>query len=223
MVIGLARPSDITPGYGELTVGRQMRKRLDEVRLYRDPNFAELATDCRDGLQVTRIDRTLLDIGANHDLSLFRMCFNGAIRQRLITHAAFVEAAGNDKRRRGRRQLEQAVAAVDGEVVTPSDWSQLATERLVAAGLPRPQLETLLCDRAGRTIGRVDMYWPEFAVVVELDGRAFHLNPRSFESDRQRDARLAGVGITVLRFTWSQYQDGDYFERTIADVLQHRD
>lgn len=51
-------------------------------------------------------------------------------------------------------------------------------------------------------VGRVDLL-VEHAVVVELDGREFHLTPKSFEEDRRRDRELALRGIPVMRFTYS--------------------
>jgi hypothetical protein len=34
----------------------------------------------------------------------------------------------------------------------------------------------------------VDVFWPEWKLVVELDGRPYHSSPRSYETDRIRDA-----------------------------------
>lgn len=47
----------------------------------------------------------------------------------------------------------------------------------------------------------MDFLWPQELLVVETDGRQSHLTPRTFESDRERDATLAVAGFTVLRFT----------------------
>ena len=104
-------------------------------------------------------------------------------------------------------------------MVPPSDWSQWAKERLLDSGIPEPQMEVILNDADGKRVGRVDLFWPEFGLVVELDGRQFHSDPDAFETDRRRDARLLGVGISVLRFTWTQYTDGDYFERTVTNAI----
>jgi very-short-patch-repair endonuclease len=47
-------------------------------------------------------------------------------------------------------------------------------------------------------IGRVDLV-VEDAVVVEVDGRAYHSDPVAFVADRQRDRALQGLGFWVLR------------------------
>jgi very-short-patch-repair endonuclease len=45
------------------------------------------------------------------------------------------------------------------------------------------------------------MLWPEFRLVVELDGFAFHHTRAKFEDDRARDAALQLAGYRVIRIT----------------------
>jgi hypothetical protein len=222
MLFQLGAPNDLTPGFGEVTVPKPTRKRLDEIKLYRASDFGEISSVEIDGLICTSIDRTLCDIAAIHRFGVFQGCYNMAVRRRLITLRRFAAAAQGDRRRRGRSRLREALQSVGGDIVPPSDWSQWAVERLVDAGFPEPQKEVDLYDVHGLWVGRVDLYWPEFNLVVELDGREFHFDTASFESDRSRDARLLGVGIAVLRFTWSQFNDGDYFERSVQGAISHR-
>jgi very-short-patch-repair endonuclease len=61
--------------------------------------------------------------------------------------------------------------------------------------LPEPQMNVRV---AGYT---VDAYFPEQKVIVELDSRAYHLNPVSFETDRDRDADTLKSGIVTVRIT----------------------
>ena len=46
----------------------------------------------------------------------------------------------------------------------------------------------------------VDAYWPEFKLVVEIDGPG-HDRPRARRRDRRIDRKLRAAGYTVLRFT----------------------
>jgi very-short-patch-repair endonuclease len=48
-------------------------------------------------------------------------------------------------------------------------------------------------------IGRVDFLLEGF-LIVELDGIAFHLEPRQFKKDRRRDNSATARGLPVLRF-----------------------
>lgn len=48
---------------------------------------------------------------------------------------------------------------------------------------------------------------PERLLAVECDGRAYHDNKDSFESDRKRDRELNSKNIRVLRFTGREIND----------------
>ena len=45
----------------------------------------------------------------------------------------------------------------------------------------------------------VDMYWPGFEIVLELDGAAFHDDPLSRARDRTKSEQLELSGRSVLR------------------------
>jgi very-short-patch-repair endonuclease len=47
----------------------------------------------------------------------------------------------------------------------------------------------------------VDCAWPEHRLIVEIDSYTYHRTRRSFEADRERDAKLQRRGWRVLRIT----------------------
>jgi very-short-patch-repair endonuclease len=53
----------------------------------------------------------------------------------------------------------------------------------------------------------IDVAFPKSMVAVEVDGRAWHTDARTFVSDRQRQNLLVNAGWTVLRFTWTVLTD----------------
>lgn len=68
-------------------------------------------------------------------------------------------------------------------------------------------------------IGRVD-FVVEDAVVVEIDGWAFHGDRDAFEADRARDRQLLGDGMPVMRFTAKQVRaDPMEMARAVARVV----
>lgn len=80
-----------------------------------------------------------------------------------------------------------------------------------------------LLDRAGITGWRanakvagyeVDFHFRDAAVVVEIDGFAFHTDPEAFERDRTKQNVLTLAGNQVLRFTWLDLDQ--YPDRTLA-------
>jgi hypothetical protein len=67
----------------------------------------------------------------------------------------------------------------------------------------------------------LDAYWPAFGLAVELDAFETHGTRVSFESDRQRDAELAAVGITVVRFTERRVDsEPEAIARQLAGLLR---
>jgi hypothetical protein len=63
----------------------------------------------------------------------------------------------------------------------------------------------------------VDAYWPDQAVVVEVDGWKTHKTRAAFETDRVRDSKLAAAHFRVLRFTYRRIEDDP---RGVADDLR---
>ena len=63
-----------------------------------------------------------------------------------------------------------------------------------------------------------DFYIAEAKIVIELDGKQ-HLRPQNAETDRERDAYLDNLGITVLRY--KNRQVNEYFESVCKDILKH--
>jgi very-short-patch-repair endonuclease len=64
------------------------------------------------------------------------------------------------------------------------------------------------------------VYWPQWKLVVELDGEPYHDNPGAFETDRIRDATLQKHDIRVLRVTGDRLDNAP--EAVLADVLALR-
>ncbi len=69
---------------------------------------------------------------------------------------------------------------------------------------------------------RLDLFWPEEQLVVEVDGDD-HRDPLKYADDRRRDRQLATLGHLVLRFTNDEVL-GDVSEvvRTIERILTQR-
>ncbi len=64
--------------------------------------------------------------------------------------------------------------------------------------LPQPLINRRI---AGK---KVDAYWPEHRVIVELDSVGAHSSAPRRLIDRERDLHLRRLGYTILRYTWHQ-------------------
>src|SRR5262249_15595840 len=108
----------------------------------------------------------------------------------------------------GVKRLKKVLAGYRGTADTRSKLERDFRKLIHAAGLPEPQFNALVCGLS------VDVWWPEWRLVVELDGEPYHDNPRAFETDRIRDATLQKHDIRVLRVT------GDRMDNAPGAVLE---
>lgn len=54
---------------------------------------------------------------------------------------------------------------------------------------------------------RLDFFWRERRLNVEVDGYRYHSTRAAFEREHRRDADLQARGIRVRRVTWRQLRD----------------
>lgn len=52
----------------------------------------------------------------------------------------------------------------------------------------------------------VDAFWPEYGLVVEVDGADDHGTVPQMRHDRANELKLRAHGLTVIRYTWDQLQ-----------------
>jgi len=65
---------------------------------------------------------------------------------------------------------------------------------------------------------RVDAYWPEHQLVVEVDGYDNHSSPAQLHRDKRNDLILRSHGLAVLRYDWRLLRDRP--ELVHQDVLR---
>jgi very-short-patch-repair endonuclease len=71
-------------------------------------------------------------------------------------------------------------------------------------------------DDTGRILAEIDFADPHLKIAIEVDGRAFHSDGRSFERDRERQNVISLKGWLILRFTWERLVNDP--EGVIAEV-----
>ena len=103
----------------------------------------------------------------------------------------------------GRRRLSTLIAALEihrpGQAVR-SELEHAFLELCRTENIPAPDTNVPMI--VGGRSRKLDCLWREQRVVVELDGRAAHDDPRAFEEDRARDTALNAAGYRTLRYTW---------------------
>lgn len=83
------------------------------------------------------------------------------------------------------------------------------------AGLPTPKTQVQVNGF------RVDFYWPQLGLVVEVDGLRYHRTAGQQASDLRRDQIHQATGLTSLRFSGGQVGDEpDRVRATLAAVAE---
>jgi very-short-patch-repair endonuclease len=150
-------------------------------------------------IPTTNVPRTLVDLAADEtEDDLARLCHEAGIRHG--TTPAHVDAVlARRPTAPGAAKLKRVLR---GDVhVTLSKLERAFLQLLGAAGLPLPQ--------TNRRVGlhRVDCRWPEYELIVELDGYTYHHSRHAWEADRRRERLARARGDEYRRYTY-----GDVFE-----------
>ncbi|WP_166442161.1 endonuclease domain-containing protein [Nakamurella flava] len=83
---------------------------------------------------------------------------------------------------------------------------------IVAGGLPEPRLNLAIHDDDGRFLGRGDMVYEQYRLVVEYDGDHHRSDTTTYNDDLERIDRLMAAGWRVLRITAGMF----FGQRTAA-------
>lgn len=169
--------------------------------VHRRRRFDELEIVDIDGVRVTSVAQTLVDLGAMYDIDRVERAVESALRKGLITDPAlraFVNEQG--VRRPGVRTLRAVLALRrPGARPTGSDLETLCLQLYRRGGLfPERQWEVL--DEQGALVGFGDFGFPPKAFISEVDGLVAH-GPEKREYDYNRQARIEDLGYTFRRFT----------------------
>jgi very-short-patch-repair endonuclease len=69
-------------------------------------------------------------------------------------------------------------------------------------------------------VGWVDMIVSGTNIIVEVDGKSYHSDPKAFENDRRRDAELVALGFTVIRLSFAKvFGDWSWCERMVLGAI----
>jgi hypothetical protein len=154
----------------------------------------------KDGIRVTGLARTLLDLSAvvgRHDLD---KAIDRAERARIFDLTQVIEVLDRARGRKGAEALRRAIAAY--EPSTQKSELERRFKRLLeqAPDIPTPFFNALIDGELATH--EVDAFWEHHALAVQLDGFEFHRTRRDRERDAGSDADLELAGIRVMRLTW---------------------
>lgn len=182
------------PGLPEVTAPARGHTR-EGIRIHHSTILEEADRSSIQGIPVTAVPRTLLDLAAGRSHRLLRAAVDRAERLALLDLAATDTMLRRSGRHRGRAKLRRALQIYRSPVFSRARSERLFLALVRRAGLPLPAINTFV---AGHEI---DAYWQAERFAVEIDGWEAHRSRSSFESDRLRQEDLKLAGIDLIRIT----------------------
>jgi hypothetical protein len=178
----------------------QRREGPPGVRVHRTRMLAPQDFTVEDGIPVTSVARTLLDLSAVVKAPDLATAIDRAERSRIFDLTAVVEVLERANGRRGARALRRAIAAYE-----PSTQKSLLERRFkallrTAPDIPSPAFNAAV--EGEHATHEVDAFWAAQRLAIQLDGFDFHRTRRDRERDADSDADLELVGHRVMRLTW---------------------
>lgn len=195
----------------ELTVPGSTRRhpRLTVHRTATLPEPADLAS--RSGLRASSVARLLIELAAAEKQSELDRLIMQCVRKRILDLEAIEAALARHARRPGVARLKQALRAYRPHRDRHSDLERAFDKLIAGTVVPPPQTNVVIDG------WELDCYWPEAALVVELDGRDYHTAVGDMEKDKYKDSRLLLQGIRTMRVTELRLELEPH--RVLADVI----
>jgi hypothetical protein len=152
--------------------------------------------DVVEGIPVTAVPRTLLDLAALYSLSALERCMERAEELGQFDLSAIDDVLVRNRGHSGAGRLHRAVDSHRPDpAFTRSNLERRFRALAKQAGLPAPAMNFNV---AGYEL---DAYWEAERFVVELDVFETHGSRVAFERDRRRQEELLLIGIEMIRIT----------------------
>jgi len=159
----------------------------------------EIKTTWAQGVRVAAPAGAVVDLARHWPYEDALVVVQRALQQRLLSLDQLTAAHAAAPRQSGAGQLARVIRAL-------AEGARSEAERLLIRILRDARVTGWAVNLRVRAAGRtyeLDVAFPQARLAVEVDGRAFHSDPRAFQRDRQRQNDLVSEGWTVLRFTWA--------------------
>jgi acyl-coenzyme A thioesterase PaaI-like protein len=199
----LWRFEGIGRGPVEVTVPAGRHPAPDHGTIHRSRDLVATDIEPRARTPVTTAARTLFDIAPRVEETRLEAVLDHAERRGIVwrPHLRWRLRELARQGRPGVPAVRRLLDRTEGRGLGDS-WLEQEGLRLIAqARLPMPRCQVEL-RKAGGGIARVDLFWEEARLVVELDGHGTHATRRDRQAAAERAARLGLEGWHVVSFTY---------------------
>ncbi len=195
------------------------RRKRDAIRIHHSRTLIEDDRGLEEGIPVTSVARTALDLAAIIRFRNLRRLIRRAEELRIFDLTDFRSVLARNQGHRGAAPLSRALALYEPPRLTRSEF-----EREFVALAERVRLPAFATNLSAAGY-EIDVYWPELRFGAELDVYATHGSPEPFEEDRRRaeDLKLAGVELTRITAYRFEHEPQQVMERVRRLLEQRRE
>jgi hypothetical protein len=166
------------------------------IRLHRPLHLDALDTSIVDGIPITSVAQTLLDVAApSYRFNVGKLLHEAAVQELLDMRAIWAVLA-RSPRAPGARRLDWA--SREEVPFTRSELEEAALSLFRSFSVPEPETNEWVWD--GEKLVEVDFLWRKLGLIVEVDGGRYHSTRWRRRQDAAKTAALRAQGWTVLRF-----------------------
>ncbi len=211
------RPDEI-----EVVTSRHRRRKHSGFVEHESKDLIESDVVTVDGVPVTTAVRTVVDLGASAPPWIVERCLDTGLRKKLFTawqircFIARVARPGRIGVGTIRPLIEERLM---WKAVTESDLEDLFRAVIKPLPFPMPQPQYRLFGPMDDFVGRFDFAYQPRSALIETDSEGWHMDPVSFQRDREKQNRAHALGWTVYRFTWRQLIDEPESVRAIITSI----
>jgi hypothetical protein len=196
--------SEVPGGIVSVSIPHSRRPRATGVRIRRVDDLAGQQVVRLDGLPVTALPRTIVDLASVLHVARLRLLVERVVIERKVSLAQ-VGATLAGLRRQGKPGVVLLGRVLDdlgpGDGIPNGELERLFDELVTLSGLPAPVHEHPL-PGVGPRAGFVDRCWPEARLIIELDGRKWHTRRQQVLADHDRLLQAQAAGYETTRLLW---------------------
>jgi hypothetical protein len=179
----------------DVTAPRSIKKKTG-IRVHRPRSLDALDTTIVDGIPITSVAQTLLDVAAPaYRLNVGKLLHEAEV-QRLLDMRAIWAVLARSPRAPGARRLDWA--SREEVPFTRSELEEAALSLFRSFSVPEPETNEWVWD--GEKLVEVDFLWRKLGLIVEVDGGRYHSTRWRRRQDAAKTAALRAQGWTVIRF-----------------------
>lgn len=177
-----------------------------------------------EGVLVTSIARTLVDLARSADAITAVACLDWALKRGVVGRDDVLREAAGMTFSAGRGRLERIVQFADPRSGSLGESASRVVIHLL--GFPAPDLQVSFSDTRGE-IGIVDFYWEIIRLIGEFDGKRKYVGDRFGSrlsgdeivfAEKRREDRLRATRRGMVRWGWGEWRSPMLLHRLLSDA-----